>query len=950
MRSVSLCLMALFLALCWLGLSAGGVHAHLSYSEGAILACAGVLFLGGIVWMDVRLVSRMEREREHTTARLLALLESTDQGICGLDAQGRCTLVNPAAANILGSWAGDLIGRPIHDVIHRDLPQENSHTAEECPLHWTATRGDPSWGCDEQFSRKEGPRFVAEYSCNPILRAGKLEGAVLTFRDVTERQHSEEERRELYAALENAVEGISLFDDKGRFVSVNRTYAECLGYSETEIVGRDRLDLICPDDRDHMQTVYADMRKFGRAWTEVRGLRKDGSVVYQELVLIATHDTRGRFLGHRSFARDISERREAEAVLRQSEEKYRSIVETTREWIWEIDHAGHFTYCNPAIAAILGCSPQTILGRHRATRVHPDDRPDLEKLLEKSIATKTGWTNAVMRWLHEDDSYRHLQSSAVPVLDRQGELIGFRGADCDVTEQRRNELRLAEAHQLARLGSWEWDIREDRLVWSEELFRMFDLSRQEFDGTFSSFFLCVHPEDRVSVQQIAEAAIRDGRSFALDYRIVRKDGVCRVIHATGEMIREGSAEPSRMVGTAQDITERIEDEHERSRLHQLELQEQFMSHVSHELRSPVTAIYQFVTILLDRLAGNLTPEQEEYLGIMHRNVHQLRNMISDLLEVTRAQTGKLSIDSRRTAVAEVVQESLQGVGASAAAKHITITSDVRLEVPDVLADPRRLQQILTNLLVNAVKFTRDGGKIAIRVRPDPDSFDDVRFSVEDTGCGIAARDRERVFEHLYQTDQRVDLSRKGLGLGLYICKQLVTLQGGKIWVESELGHGSTFHFTLPTLAVGSLIATVLTPTNLKKGSVALVSAHIYPSASRPLTDEDEPALLAAWTALRRCYLPDSDVLLPRLGVTNGGETFVIVACADRNGAEVLCQRARSHLAASAPLRAAGLEYNLQYDLVTVPAPFGRGRIPQIVETVSALVRTKISEMSSWRAA
>jgi PAS domain S-box-containing protein len=933
-----------------ISLGVRSIHSALTVPEVEVLIGAAVLFLGGIAWIDARVVSRVGHERERTAARLLALLESADQGICGIDAEGRCTVVNPAAATALAYRAEDLIGRSIHEVVHGSLPEGSRHSADDCPLHWTATRGDASWGCEEEFCRRDGVRFLAEYSCSPILRDGRLEGAVLSFRDFTQRRHSEEERREMHTTLDNAVEGISLFDAQGRLTRANRTFARGLGYTEAEIVGRDQLEFIHPDDRDHMKAVYLDMKNCARAWSEVRGLRRDGSVVHLEMVMLATHDVKGRFIGHRAFARDVSERKEAEAALRESEDKFRSIVETTREWIWEIDQAGRFTYSNPAVATILGCSSSALLGRHRASLLHPDDRPQLATLLETCVATRAGWTNTVMRWLHDDGSYRHLQSSAVPVINALGELIGFRGADCDVTERRRNEWRLAEAHQLAQLGSWEWDIDEDRLVWSAELFQLFDVTREEFDGTFSSFFACVHPEDRVSIQQIASSAIQQGKPFALDYRIVRKDGSCRVIHATGERAPAQRAERSRIVGTAQDITERVADERERGRQHQLELQEQFMSHVSHELRSPVTAIYQFVTILLDRLAGDLTPEQEEYLGIMNRNVHQLRNMISDLLEVTRAQTGKLGVDPRRTGVAGLVQESLESVSGSAADKHITLTSDIPAEIPDILADPRRLQQCLINLLVNAVKFTPEGGSVAIRVRSDPDRPDFVRFSVADTGCGIDPADHQRIFEHLYQSDPQPDTSRKGLGLGLYISRQLISLQGGTIWVESEPGRGSTFHFTLPTLAVASLIATVLTVENLAKGSVALVSAYLYPSASRPLTDQDEPALLAAWAALQRSYLPDCDVLLPRLGQTDSGETFVIVACADQSGAEVICQRARSHLAASAAIRAAGLDFSVQYDLVKVPALSGRGRDPSIVEMVSTMVRTKINEMPLRRVA
>src|SRR5262249_30086355 len=147
-----------------------------------------------------------------------------------------------------------------------------------------------------------------------------------------------------------------------------------------------------------------------------------------------------------------------------------------------------------------------------------------------------------------------------------------------------------------------------------------------------------HPEDRATVNTAVAAARTNGTPLVADYRIVRADGAPRVMHLMGEVIRDRQGEVVRIVGTLQDFSDRLAQERARSRMQQLELQERFMSHVSHELRSPVTAIYQFVTILLDRIAGELNTEQEEYLEIVHRNVHQLKNMISDLLEVSRAQT------------------------------------------------------------------------------------------------------------------------------------------------------------------------------------------------------------------------------------------------------------------------------------------------------------------------
>ena len=256
---------------------------------------------------------------------------------------------------------------------------------------------------------------------------------------------------------------------------------------------------------------------------------------------------------------------------------------------------------------------------------------------------------------------------------------------------------------------------------------------------------------------------------------------------------------------------------EQTRRQQLELKDQFLSHVSHELRSPLAAIYQFVTILLDGLAGDLSREQREHLEIVLRNVAQLRTMIEDLLEVTRTQTGKLSIEARPTPVADLIGETVSSLSALAAAKGIALFTDVSCHLPPAYADPQRVRQILRNLIENGIRFTPDNGTITIRAHVSHEAPHWICIAVADSGYGISPEEREKIFERLYQTKGTVETSRKGLGLGLYICRELVTLHGGRIWVESQLGHGSTFFFTLPVASLANLLAQLITTQPLLNG-------------------------------------------------------------------------------------------------------------------------------------
>jgi signal transduction histidine kinase len=239
---------------------------------------------------------------------------------------------------------------------------------------------------------------------------------------------------------------------------------------------------------------------------------------------------------------------------------------------------------------------------------------------------------------------------------------------------------------------------------------------------------------------------------------------------------------------------------DRSRKQQLELKDQVLSHVSHELRTPLNAAAQFVTILKRGLAGPLQGQQQELVEDIERNLKQLRSMIADLLDTTRAESGKLTLKLQRLPLHDAVADVLRTMHSAAADKGIALGGDVPEELPHVAADPARVRQVLTNLVDNAQKFTSAGGSVTVRARrfeADP-AF--VCVAVIDTGRGIDPAEHQRIFSRLAQVEQPVtddSSTRKGLGLGLFICREIVRRHGGDIGVESRPGEGSTFYFTLP---------------------------------------------------------------------------------------------------------------------------------------------------------
>ena len=243
-----------------------------------------------------------------------------------------------------------------------------------------------------------------------------------------------------------------------------------------------------------------------------------------------------------------------------------------------------------------------------------------------------------------------------------------------------------------------------------------------------------------------------------------------------------------------------------SRRQQLQFKNEFLSHVSHELRTPLSCIHQFVSLMLDGLAGKLNPEQREHLETVFRSVNQLRAMITDLLEATRAESGKISIEPQCIIIGDLIRQAVSMLQGTAQAKRIGLEAGLDVRIPLVYADSNRVLQVLTNLIDNAIKFTPPDGSVMVKaflMEADPNF---VHISIADTGRGINPEAKAMIFERLYQDPNSIDDSRKGLGLGLYISKELVRLHGGQIWVESQLSHGSTFTFTLPLFSLPNSFA------------------------------------------------------------------------------------------------------------------------------------------------
>jgi len=223
----------------------------------------------------------------------------------------------------------------------------------------------------------------------------------------------------------------------------------------------------------------------------------------------------------------------------------------------------------------------------------------------------------------------------------------------------------------------------------------------------------------------------------------------------------------------------------------------FYHTLSHELKTPLTAAREFVSILVDGLAGELSPTQIEYLGYVKEGCDQMTTCLNDILDITRMETGRFSVRPVPTALPPLVHRTLMGFSGRAQAGAIELEEEFASNLPEVLVDPHRVTQVVANLIDNALKFTPPGGKVRIEAGASAEVRGRLLVTVSDTGKGIEPEHVDHVFERLYQVRDGSEQSRMGLGLGLFICREIVRLHGGELSVASEVGQGTTFRFTLP---------------------------------------------------------------------------------------------------------------------------------------------------------
>ncbi|MFZ6819062.1 PAS domain-containing protein [Undibacterium sp. Ji22W] len=750
-----------------------------------------------------------------STLNMHAIVSVTDAGGSIID-------VNDAFCRISAYPRESLIGQN-----HRIISSREQSSQFWSDI-WSQISSGTPWRGEVCNRARDGSLFWVDTFIAPFKNSqGVIEKYIAICTDITDNKLA---AQRLQAALRdsdallstlNMHAIVSIANGAGKIIDVNQAYCRISGYTREEILeGNHKIVATGVQSPDFLSNMWRTISS-GTPWRgEVCNRTKNGSLYWVDTFIAPFKNVNGQIDKFISIRTDITASKKSASRLANQRSALAHIIEGTNVGTWEWNVETGEMRLNERWADQIGYELNELGSPNIQIwddLTHPEDLLKAKQLMQQHFSHDSSYYECENRLKHKHGHWiwvltRGRVSSYTPL----GKPEWVSGTQMDITERKTAEAELQKSTQLlltvrdqltkaakvAELGIWSWDVRSNEMIFNERMYDIYEVPKAlRNEKLFYDFWRNkIHPDDLAETEERLHGAIAGTHIYSPIFRIISPANGVRYIQAAGGVERDEHGNAILVTGINRDITLQYQAEEALRQAKQAaddanQAKSAFLANMSHEIRTPMNAILGMLSLLRKT---PLSAQQSDYASKTEGAARSLLNLLNDILDISKVEAGKMSLDPHPFRLDQLLMDLSDLLSINIAEKPVDILFDIDSKIPNrLIGDALRLRQVLTNLGSNAVKFTAQG-EVIIVIRMLENNHDTVRlhFAVKDTGIGIAPENHKKIFTGFTQAETSTTRRFGGSGLGIAISQGLVEMMGGKLELESALGAGACFYFSI----------------------------------------------------------------------------------------------------------------------------------------------------------